>query len=966
MGKIIFKSILCVFLPFISLAQFEPIRNFSVKDGLPSGVVYDCLQDKQGFMWFATAAGLARFDGANFKIFTTENGLTNNEVLQIALDKDGSIWIFPFGATACIYDPVTQKLYNEKNYAELKKVKNLFVQLLVRNSAAGLVGYTVQETFFFENKKINISDVRESKDLWIINKDSLIFFFKEKKSYLFARGEKSSIDFPAPEINTVFSRSPDWGKWKVFIDSSLTRLSLYQYTNEGLIKQNGSFVSKYFINNVNKYGGKIYLPTINGVYVTDTSMRQTDYFFSGKNISKAYVDKSGNEWLCSLSGEGVYMRLQNDVKQYTVTSGLPNANVISVKITQDNVPLCGDGNGNVYKIDPANQIIRPSILGKFPETVRGIELYKNSFIAYSNYQILVNNKIIPENFGAIKCVIADTNGNLLIGAHQRLELYDILRKKNEIIEHDPRFVTLCYSQGNLYYGNNKGLFKIKSLKPYSETPVDSASEVLRRPINHLFSTKDGIVWIATNNDGIVAVKSDKIIGHFNTSSVPSITSNICKKIFSDEENHTLWVATNKGINRIRYTLSGNHLRIFISAVTSSEGLNDDDVNDICVKNGKVYAATIKGLCIFNADLSRKEVPIVVTDVVIKKYSPPDTTTFLQRNYNLEYWQNNISISYSGICYTCDKKFNYQYRLIRNGGDTSWKSTTANTVEFGELLTGNYTFQVRTDAANMQEIYFLIGPAFWQTGLFYGLLAIALAGVFFFSVRFFTRQIRKRELEKTAVNKKFAELEFQALQAQMNPHFVFNAMNTLQNYILKNESEQASEYLAKFARLMRLFLDASRNKFIELGNEIELLKNYIELEQARLMHSFQYQIKIEPGVEMYTKIPSVIIQPFVENAILHGLRHRNDHRGLLKLFFGIHDNTLECHIQDNGIGRHKAALINKTKEKQYQSQGIKIIDEKVKTLKEINNIDIHISIQDNISEDEQASGTTVRIRFDLNN
>jgi ligand-binding sensor domain-containing protein len=140
---------LVIFLHEKILAQFEPVRNFSVKDGLPSGVVYDCLQDKQGFMWFATAAGLARFDGVNFKVFTTEDGLTNNEILQIGLDEDGSIWIFPFGATACIYDPVTKKLYNESNYPELNKVKNLPLQMLVRNSQNRLIGCTVHETFFF-------------------------------------------------------------------------------------------------------------------------------------------------------------------------------------------------------------------------------------------------------------------------------------------------------------------------------------------------------------------------------------------------------------------------------------------------------------------------------------------------------------------------------------------------------------------------------------------------------------------------------------------------------------------------------------------------------------------------------------------------------------------------------------------------------------------------------------------------
>jgi LytS/YehU family sensor histidine kinase len=201
---------------------------------------------------------------------------------------------------------------------------------------------------------------------------------------------------------------------------------------------------------------------------------------------------------------------------------------------------------------------------------------------------------------------------------------------------------------------------------------------------------------------------------------------------------------------------------------------------------------------------------------------------------------------------------------------------------------------------------------------------------------------------------------------MNPQFVFNAMNTLQNYILKNESENASEYLAKFARLMRLFLESSRNKFIELRNEIELLRNYIELEQTRLQYSFKYKINIDPNVEMDARIPSVMIQPFVENAILHGLRHKTDANGLLELHFSVWDHVLACQIRDNGIGRAESAIINRTKDKLYKSQALSIIDEKIKALKEINNVDIKISMEDVINDNGDVSGTTVTIQFGPNN
>ena len=964
MSKIAFKFIL-LFYPFFVFAQFEPVRNFSVKDGLPSGVVYDCLQDKQGFIWFATAAGLARFDGFNFKVFTTEDGLTNNEVLQVALDPDGSIWIFPFGTTGCIYDPATQKFYNEKNYSELQKIKDLKPSTIIRNSASGLIGHSVNETFFLENKKIRF--IKHGRDVWPVNSDSIILFPDFKSCYLFANNDSTVLDFPIPEIDINFSKSPDWGRWKIFINSSeTTELSLYEYTNDGSVTQRALFRSDHLISSVTKYDRKIYITTVNGIYVTDTLLTQLEYFFPGKNISKAFVDKNGNEWLCSLSGDGVYMRLKNRVKQFNTTSGLPVDNITSLKINKDNLLICGDEKGNVYKIDPDEQIIKPFYITKLPNAIRGIELHKNSFLAYSNYKLFSDNKLLPENFGAIKSVIADANDNLLVGSHSWLTLYNEENRKFDIIGEGPRFTALAYTDNKLYYGNNKGLFEKADYKSlFYETPVKNKSEVLRQPVNHLLSTIDGILWIATNNDGIVAYLKDRIIGHFNTLSSPAMTSNICKKIFFDKENNSIWVVTNKGLNKISYKLRRDSLSAVINSITSSEGLNDDDVNDVCVKDGEVYAATIKGICVFNVDLSQEKIPIRIIDIVIKDYSS-DSTSSVRLNYDLKYSQNNISISYTAICFTCNNKLVYRYRMLGIGNDTLWKTTTANTVEFGELKKGRYTFQVRTDLGNMQELRFYIRPAFWQTNLFYLFVAIAVLGLFFFLIRYITGQIRKREIEKTTINKKFAELEFQALQAQMNPHFVFNAMNTLQNYILKNESENASEYLAKFARLMRLFLESSRNKFIELRNEIELLRNYIELEQTRLQYSFKYEINIDPNVEMDARIPSVMIQPFVENAILHGIRHKTDANGLLELHFSAWDHMLACQIRDNGIGRAESAIINSTKDKLYKSQALSIIDEKVKTLKEISNVDIKISIEDVINDNGDVSGTTVIIQFGPDN
>jgi hypothetical protein len=456
-SKIAFKLILLFYPSIFVFAQLEPTRNFSVKDGLPSGVVYDCLQDKQGFMWFATAAGLARFDGANFKVFTTEDGLTNNEVLQIALDPDGSIWIFPFGTTACIYDPSSQEFYTEKNYAELKKLKDLKTLIWIKNSAPGIVGFAQDKAFFFENKKIRVID-KWSDDIWPITKDSIIFFLSDKTCYLYVNNNSSRLDFHVPGVY-FFPKSPDWGRWKIFTNSSqTTELNLYEYTNNGSVKQRAIFTSDYLINGVIKYGQKIYITTVNGIYVTDTLLNRLEYFFPGKNISKAFVDKNRNEWLCSLSGDGVYLRLKNGVKQLNTSSGLIVDNITSLK-NKERFLICGDGDGNIYTIDPKEQIIRPTYVTKLPEAVRGIELYKNSFLAYSSYRLFAYNKFVPKNIGAIKSVMADSNDKLLVASHDNLTVYDNDKRRLDTIGGSERFSALSYHEGKLFYGNTKGLFE---------------------------------------------------------------------------------------------------------------------------------------------------------------------------------------------------------------------------------------------------------------------------------------------------------------------------------------------------------------------------------------------------------------------------------------------------------------------------------------------------------------------------
>jgi PAS domain S-box-containing protein len=221
----------------------------------------------------------------------------------------------------------------------------------------------------------------------------------------------------------------------------------------------------------------------------------------------------------------------------------------------------------------------------------------------------------------------------------------------------------------------------------------------------------------------------------------------------------------------------------------------------------------------------------------------------------------------------------------------------------------------------------------------------------------------QELAEEA-NRSKAELELRALQMQMNPHFIFNALNSIQSYILNQDTLTANLYLTKFSRLIRLFLDSSRSKFIPLSEEINLLTLYIELERIRFDNKFEFEILFEGHVNKNIEIPTMILQPFIENAINHGLRYKLQ-KGLLSIKFHKEDNYLICTIEDDGVGRKNSEIIKDKPIEGYKSQGLKITAERLITYNKINDANIVFSVRDRIQNPKNPNdevGTVIEIRF----
>jgi LytS/YehU family sensor histidine kinase len=243
------------------------------------------------------------------------------------------------------------------------------------------------------------------------------------------------------------------------------------------------------------------------------------------------------------------------------------------------------------------------------------------------------------------------------------------------------------------------------------------------------------------------------------------------------------------------------------------------------------------------------------------------------------------------------------------------------------------------------------------------LILLLIVVFSVLISKITERARKSEKEKADAVIKLMETEFKALRAQLNPHFLFNSLNSIRLFILKNDSEKADDYISKFARLLRLVLNHSRKDMISVFDEIQALKLYLEFEQLRFEQKFDFDLQIDGQEVLNQMIPPMIIQPFVE--IWHGLMPRKNNEGKIKVSFQKQVSGLYISIQDNGVGRAAAQKIKSNQSINEGSVGLAITKERLNILKQKSSLQNELEIEDLFDESNQASGTLVNLYFESN-
>lgn len=1001
---LLFSSILTV----ACIAQ--PLQDdyvlYTERDGLPHNNVLCLLQDSYGFLWIGTYNGLCIYDGYKFQpfanVFTGQQDSWEYIITALHEDEDQNIWVVSRGGFVSCFIRKEQRF---KQYNDVL-VQNNITSFLRDKSGRLWLGCEDGYITWIINKNIIKEKIisRPIKGIVPINKNMFRIFsetgvyeyyFDQKKlekpkdnHVEFINDIDYNEDFTAVLHGasiTILKSNPDpkiiTTKIKKVESATYYRVTI---TNDGYFYTDGSNIYKY-----NKQ-----LELVNQYHISDNVN-----FNKNEKINDIIIDHSGILWIATVAGLYMLDLEKQNFKKYSIgnRSGKITHNYVRTIYSDSKKTLwLGFKNGmiNQLKYDPAyNQyIFKRSYNIHQPTKTRAGTYTINTFLEKKDgsilaageagiFQIANNGKAYEldekdlHNIYEIWALYEDNDKNIWIGTnHRGLFIYNTKQQKlyqykynkanpNAIKSNSIWYiytdtkdrVWLCTDKGLHMVENPENIADLKFITiPLSNN--DSCS------VWNVIQDQTGMLWVGTIGSGLYSMPVEDVI---NTKRVTDIPENNIASTIVDKHNN-LWLSTTNGLYRY------DPKKHIVNHFTEENGLavRDFNFNSAEINDSMIFLGTKTGMLSFkstptlqNAEARMKP---AITSIFVEG---DDSTSVIYKNniLDLQWDKNDFSIGFALLDYRRSAKAKFRYKLEGYNTDWVYLPSNHNQAVFTNVPPGQYQFVVEssnnyTNWGNSTNLKIKINPAFWQKTLF-KLLVLVLSLLLTVSlIRWRFVNVITKERTKAELEKRIALLELKALRAQMNPHFIFNTLNSIQHFILNHNEREANAYLSKFAQLMRFFLESSRNRYVSLNDELDMLRIYLSLEQLRFEDYLDYTIKVDEKISVDSvQIPSMLLQPFLENAIKHGLANK---KGQLLLIISKNNDIpgyIKCIIDDNGIGRKKAAETNNNSK--HISRGIKLIEDRIKTYNFIEGRKITLKIIDKVYPEH---GTIVEITIPVNN
>lgn len=986
---------LLVLLLFHALSgqpQSFTTKLYTTADGLNDNYILCIYQDSYGYLWTGTVNGLSRFDGKRFVNYGLKNGLPSLYVDRVYEDRYHRLWI---GTRKGIAELKGDSCYT---YPVDDKKEIDFVSGFIETDKGSLWATTDKGVYAFNQtqwRKINLYPGKEDASVGkIIQTADGLFINYNNNSVIHQKrnGQYAlllTVDTKRPHFNNLFQRNDT-----VYI-STYSGLQ-YWNGNTWVHQFTDTLARKYIYTSYCDKSNRFWFGTredgVLGISVSGNKISYDRIPLPVPLVSNFLEDRDQNIWVAGFRG-----LLKITPSPYRTFSFPAGERVQSIRqciaLASGNLLLSCE-NGSLL-------LIRPSLPGKTTVSIAHRFALKEpgDFIDYYTTDERDQLWFTTRRGGLYRLAGSSlTDMRSLIGFRN-----DILR--GIAYDRKSRQLFVC-GDSVLLYGNEQGLDTLFGAAAKTFIPLPSRVYV---------NEKNGSLLVQTLKNGLQLVTKERKIQSLGKE------DNLSRAVLVNDKANAaeLWGA-HQGSDISRYRWKGPGPPELAERITDKEGLTEEVILSLAVdREDKLWIATPKGVTVIRKNSQQQWVhqPLAIgeTNAVAPLTFPsftedtkgnmwmnldhnlimfdkdqfifraPQVTTVIEKvllfdrqtnwlsfsdsleSYRdipvgpvLPYHQNSLSIVFNSLAYNNYSQPEYSYRLLP--ADSSWSHATAsNMVSFYQLSPGTYRFEVKShskgfDWGNTAVFLFTIRKPFWKTWWFRVLLIVAVLGIILFIFRFRLQQLR----EKARMQNQVREMEIKALKAQMNPHFIHNALNSIQSLIINNKGNEASHYISKFARLLRQVLENADAHLITLDKELYSLQLYVDLEMLRMNTVIAYEEHIDENiVASQIKIPPLILQPFVENALWHGLSNKQGEKKII-LSIKEEEGWIICTITDNGIGRKQAAVAGSVFPEGSFSKAVHITTERLADFNQSPGT-VPVSFID-LTEEGRAAGTTVIVRI----
>lgn len=950
------------------VAQDPYYTTISLSNGLPSNTIYDVMQDSKGYVWMATEEGLCRYDGFECITYTGPDQ-TSKAGGSIKEDKYGRVWYENFdGYAYYIKNDTLHSLKQQKKPTGYVGFAILGNRIIATHKNA-IDYYDLQTLSYISSETLaegHISNaIGTTTDYYIVTtKLYQIHYDASNESYKLTARDLQDTTLPVGRICITT-------KGVLCYNQIKGQCTAFEVTNNNKVS-NFVLPDVKFIHLIRFVGGYYWICTPAGVYGLDVNRKPINKgkpLFPDKNILGVYKDREGNFWF-QTSSDGVLLVPDINTRMWELGGLRPN--LISI---QDNMAFVGTQSGQVLHSNLTDFSYNTISLYNGGHAISNLYIdtvYKRIFTSSSIFKELdYSGKQVFEAVTAIKDIeriddkyyayAASGVVGLLTTSSSNMAMKSVWDSihltystalswgKASLIFEGVRGKATCYIPGSnkVYYATNLGLLQ---LTPQGISELKHQSKSLFIIQLQQYNNK---IYVLATNGNLYTIDKDGTLTPYLLSGNTHISVNRIKIV-----NEYLLLFSGKQLFYVDLKVANNTPKKIYNSILANE------INDVGLWNNKLVFAMNRGLITVDFGATPQTLN---TNFVINHFNINNHTFDITQPISVAYTQNDIEINYSLLSFNPG----HTATLFYNINDEGWKAAPANsrTLKLASLSPDDYVIQFKLgDTLIPQTISFTIKKPLWLQWWFWStVFVICLFTAFIYYRWKLDTQRKENELtvEKIELEKNLRQSMLTSIKSQMNPHFFYNALNTIQSYIFTDDKRSASSYLAKFSKLTRMILEMSEKDTVSLTEEVDALILYLELEKARFNEDdFNFSIVVDSSLDLdIVKIPSMIVQPYVENAIKHGLLHKKGKKKLTVDFY-IENNNLCISVDDNGIGRKKSGELTKIKSDKHKPFATRANFKRIEILNKGNN-KIGVEYNDKNDFSGIATGTTVHITIPVN-